>query len=331
MTQRERIRKALESGDSSSYIGVLEQPAIDAVIADLINYKNPLRLNVPRKRGEGKAWRCHRRSAAANTPTYWITETTNTTGSTWIDDSSYELLEFTYKTLFAKGRVTRFYQAIGRSYMDILAEEIEARAIDFKNAEDYAMVAGSSTSTTNAVSGAMPSGLAELLDMYDSGSQVIRTEDSSSTGGTSLTLTKLDELIDKCKGEPDMLIMSKKSRRIVQGLLQVSQRFVDKVKVNGGFSLMTYAGIPIFVSTNIGDNEWLKSDNTVGTTTNSSYQSSSIYAVNIDEFFVAELTPVTIKPLAKTSSQYDDFEIYCDETFVLRDPLTCARLAGVKE
>jgi len=338
MTQKERIAKALSSATSSLDIWVLEQPEIDKVIADLVDWKNPLRVNTPRIPGEGYAYRCHRRTAVATTGAYWVAETTDTSATSYIADSSFILYEFPFRTLLARGRVTRKYQAIGRSYKDILVEEINDRVKDFKNIEDHAMVAGASNLTTltsshqYAISGQMPSGIGELIDMYNSNSQSIRTEDASSTGGTSLTLTKIDELMDKCKVEPDALIMSKKSKRIVRGLLQVSQRYVNTVKVKGGFDVMAYDTTPIFTSTNVSDTEYLQSDNTIATSQQGSEAaSSSIYAVNFDEFFVAELTPVAIKPLDKSSTQYDDFEIYADEVFVLRDPLCVARLAGVME
>jgi len=341
MDQKERIRKALSSGDSSSYIALLERPEIDQVIADLVDWKNPLRQNMPRVKGSGKAYRCLRRTAVATTAAYWVAETTNTTATSYMADSSFTLYEWLYQTLWAAGRVTRKYQAIGRSFKDILAEEIADRVKDFKNVEDHTIIAGSSTGTSLTpstasyglgITGSMPSGLAESIDMYNSGSQRVYTESSSSTGGTSLTLTKLDELIDKCKGEPDALIMSKKSRRIVRALLQVSQRFVNIVEVKGGFKLMAYDNIPIFVSTNMSDAEYLQSDNTVETSQQGSEAaSSSIYAVNWDEFFVAELTPITIEPLSKVSTQYSGFEIYEDVVFPLRDPLTVARLLGVME
>ena len=341
MDQKDRIRKALSSGDSTSYIALLEQPEIDKVIADLVDWKNPLRQNVPRIQGGGKAYRCLRRTAVATTAAYWVAETTTTTATSYMADSSFTMFEWVYRTLWAAGRVTRKYQAIGRSYKDILAEEIADRLKDFKNVEDHSMVAGSSTGTSLTpstssyglgLSGQIPSGLGECINMYNSASQQVYTESASTTGGTSLTLTKLDEMIDKCKGVPDALIMTKKSRRIVRALLQVTQRFVNTVEVKGGFKLMAYDDIPIFVSSNMSDAEYLQSDNTVETSAQGSEAASgSIYAVNFDEFFVAELTPVKIEALAKTSSQYDGFEIYSDEVFVLRDPLTCARLLGCME
>jgi len=341
MNQKERIRKVLSSSNSTSYIAVLEQPEIDKVIADLVDWKNPLRQNMPRVKGDGKAYRCLRRTAVATTAAYWVAETTTTTATSYMADSSFALYEWLYQTLWAAGRVTRKYQAIGRSFKDILAEEIADRVKDFRNVEDHTMIAGSSTGTSLVPStasyglgltGSIPSGLGESINMYNSASQQVYTEAASTTGGTSLTLTKLDELIDQCKGEPDALIMSKKSRRIVRALLQVSQRFVNTVEVKGGFQLMAYDNIPIFVSTNMSDAEYLQSDNSVETSQQSSEAaSSSIYAVNWDEFFVAELTPVKIEPLAKVSTQYDGFEIYSDLVFVLRDPLACARLLGCME
>ena len=310
------IKKALNvSGEGSDIV----QEQIDTTIALLLNYKNPLRVNMPRKPGSGPAYYCNRRTAiAAGSRGEWVADTDSFTEIT----GSYTRVEFPYKTIGAKGKVTRKLQAIGKSYVDVLAEEIEARIAEVKTDEEDALINANFTSTDSDA----PTGLIKQLNDV---SQVVTT--GSTDGGTSLTLSKMDELIDKCKGEPDAIIMSKKGRRILQTLLQTYQRWVDKVEVEGGFKLLSYNGIPIFVSDGVLDTYYFNGTSLVGTTTTTDKESTLAIAISFDEAFISELTPMTFQLLAKVSTQYDEFEIYSDQAVVVRDYLTGAILAGIKE
>lgn len=300
------IRKAL--GQDKAGL-ILVQPEIDKVLQHLVNFNNPLRQNLPRKRGSGPAWYLNQR-------------TQGTTGAQFVGDKdtieegqgSYEQKTFAYKTIGAKGKVTRFMQAIGRSYMDILAEEIEARANEFRDYDDWALFRGS---TVNA----------KQFDGLDRLVTQTVTCATTTTGGP-LTLAKVDEAIDLCTRNPGMIICSKRTRRQLQTLLQTSQRFVNVVEVKGGFKLLAYNEIPIFVSSNIVDTHLMAA----GGATQSAYtggNSSQLYVIDTEHVWVGELTPLTIKPLAQTSSQFDEFDIYADEALVVANPQTCARIIGI--
>ncbi|GAH71110.1 unnamed protein product [marine sediment metagenome] len=147
-----------------------------------------------------------------------------------------------------------------------------------------------------------------------------------------MTLALLDEAIDKCIGEPDMMIMSKKTRRIVNALLQASQRYVETKAVKGGFKLLAYSEIPIYTSNNMSNKQALAAGGTVlrTPTGETGGNTSSIYFVDTGQTWVGELTPVKVQPLAKTSSQFDKFDIYCDETLVVRDARANSKLVGIR-
>jgi len=308
------ILKALDVAGAS----VLVQPSIDRVIASLVDYKNPLRQNLSRKPGSGQAWILNRRSATGTTPAAWVSDTEDFVE----DQGSYAQVNFYYKTVGARVKVTRKAQAIGRTYADILAEEIEARAIEVRDKEDYAYTIGVETATSGTT---CFSGLHHLIQAYDSQAQVVSCTDSDVPN--ALTLTKMDEALDQCAGDPNMLVMSKRSRRLLLQLLQIYQRFTDRIEVRGGFKLLSYNEIPIYISTNIVDTMALASDGssitglTGGTT-------SAIYVVNTEQVWVGELTPLHMEPLAKASSQYDQWDIYCDEVLVMRNPLYNSMLIG---
>ena len=118
------IQKALDISGAGS---VLMQPVIDKVVAQLVDYRNPLRQNLPRKPGSGNAWILNRRTPTGGTPAQWVLDTEDITE----DVGTYEQFSFYYKTLAARGKVTRKLQAVGRTYADVLADELEARALEF--------------------------------------------------------------------------------------------------------------------------------------------------------------------------------------------------------
>jgi len=304
----ERIRKALgitEAGD------VLVQPEIDKVIQHLVEYKNPLRQNIPRRRGSGPAWYINRRSAATT-----AAEFVADTGSYTASEGSYTQVTFTYRTLGGKIRVSRELQDKGASYLDVLAEELAAKVNDIKDFEDYYLLWGDS-SNANEFDG---------LDALIPASQtaVVTT---ASTGG-DITLEKLDEVIDLCAGEPDIIICSKRTRRQIIALLQANQRFVDKIEVKGGFKLQSYNDIPIYVSTNIPDT--MTFDGSAKEITGlTGGQTSALYVIDTTYFWIGVLKELTMEALAKTSTQYDEYEIYERIVPVMANYMYCAKLIGI--
>lgn len=297
---------SLQAGD------ILRQPEVDKIIGQLVDYKNPLRQNIPRKSGSGKAWILNRRAEGETGP-QWVADTDTINE----DQGKYTQATFDYKTLAAKGKVTRKLQAVGRTYANILADEIEARAIEFKNIEDQAIITGNATSSPN-----QPDGLKVLIPV----SQAVFAGGSGVATGGALTLSLMDQLVDKAIFDPDMLIMSRKMRRSLNALLQANQRFIDKIEVKGGFKVMSYNDIPIFTSTNAVDTQTFDGF-TVTAETGGSL--SSIYCLDSEQFWMGVLTEVTIMPLAKTTSQFDEFDIFVDEAPVLRNFLGVSKLLGL--
>ncbi len=296
---------------SESNVGsVLMQPEIDKVVAHIVDYQNPIRQNLPRKSGSGNAYYVNRRTPGTTKATF-VADTDAITE----DTSSYTQVSFVYKTLGAKGKVTRKAQAIGRTYAQILADEIEAKAMDFRDYEDWAIIWGDSASNAKEFDG---------LHKLCASSQVVAV--TTSTSGAALTLAALDEVIDKVvSSPPDMIICSRRTRRKINSLLQAQQRFVDSVEVKGGFKVVSYNEIPIYVSTNIPDTCTFNGTDVTATTGGST---SVLFVLSTQDVFMGVLTEVTVQPLAKVSSQYDEFDIYVDEALVVKNTLGLAKLVG---
>ena len=313
-SEQAEIRKSLSvqrALNSSGAGAVLVQPVVDTIIANLVEYRNPLRANLPRLPGSGQAWLLNRRSAPGTTPATWLADT----GAPVEDNGSYARTTFTYRSLVARGQVTRLLQATGRTYTDILAEEMELRAQDVGNTEDQAWLIGNNTDDS-----AQPDGLCVLIT---AGQCVLAT---TASPGEHLTLEEVDEAIDTCRYNPNMLIGSKRTRRQMESLLRANQMTVNQIEVNGGFQLLSYNGIPVYVSTNMVDT---KNFNGTRNTAETGGTASELYVVDTDNTWIGELTPMTMAPLARTTSQYDEFDIYEDVVEVVRDPAANAKLIGI--
>ncbi len=309
MSELSNILKAL---DLTSAESALTREEINTEVANLVNYLNPLRQNMPRKKGStGYAFSVIRRSAPGTTPAGWVTDTTDL--DTVIDEGSYVRVAYAYKTIAARGKVTRRLIAEGADLVDVLATELEARSIDFRNTEETGYLVGSSASANQF----------DSLRYLIPDSQTVNCGAGSTPG--SLTLAKLDEAIDKLKGEPDALIMSKKARRELNSLLQANQRYVNYVDIKGARQVLAYTGAPVLVSTVISNAQtWDGMTTADGTGT-----STSIYIPRWSEVFVAELTPLTVKVLPPKSSQYTEFDMYCDEVLVMRDYTQVGKLINI--
>ena len=305
----ERLKKSLAAS------GIPYQDAIDKVIQQVVEYKNPVFNNIPRKKGAGDGWHVYQRTAAT-TSALFVNDTQSLSEST----GTYAKVDFTYKTIGVQGKVSRLAQAVGQSLSDALANEIEAKANEFKDMYDKAMIRGDHTVGANQFDGI------DKLIAGQSGQSVMCY--STAYDAHALTTASMDKLIDTCAYNPDLIITSKAGRRALNALMQTNQRFVDTVEIKGGAKTISYNNIPILVSTNIPDT--IKAIGSTGTISSwTSGTTTAIYCLDTTYFWMGVLSDVTYKMLDKVSSQYDLFDIYCDSAPVLANPLSCARMLGV--
>ena len=103
----------------------------------------------------------------------------------------------------------------------------------------------------------------------------------SGTNGATLTLAKIDQLIDLVRGgKPDMLLMSRRSRRKIVALARAAGTNLLIGEGKLGEMVDYYNGIPVAVS------DWVKDNYTVGT----SSDCSAIFAFQMGEGAVCGLT-----------------------------------------
>jgi hypothetical protein len=294
----EQLKKALNMANAGTQ---LQQPLVDRVLQELIEVNNPLRQNFPRKPGSGSEWILNQRTSRG-------------AGGSFVDDTdepvetqaSYAQKKFAYKTVIQRGKVTRKLVAVGKSLLDIEAEEVENALQAVRDAEEDALINGDSTVNPKQFNG--------LRKLTPAGQVAV-----AGANGAPLSLDLMDQVIDLNRGNPDMLIMSKKANRKLNALLQAQQRFVDTMEVKGGFRVQVYNGIPIFRSIFISEAQ------TQGT----SNVCTDIFVVDTSAAWIGELTPLKMLRLATKSSQFSEFDIFEDLALVLGNDIKASRLAGV--
>jgi hypothetical protein len=306
-SREQRIQKALTYAGTS---GALTLEAIDREIEHLVNYKNVLRMNIPRIPGESDAYKIVQRTAGS-TPGEFLAET----GDFTEDNGSYAKVSFQYRTLGGRGKIGRLAQRMGQSFVNVLSEEMAGKLEDFADFEEAKIVYGT-TATSNEFCG-----IHKLV--CNTAGQVVGCTTGST--GVALTIAKLDEVWDQTRRFPDAALLSFKTRRAINALLQKYQTFVNTIEVKGGFIVNSYNNTPLLPSSNIKDVLAWNGTTVSGLTGG---LSSEIITVCWDKFFISELTPLTFMMLARVSSQYDQFDLFEDIVPVLKNAYDAAILSG---
>jgi hypothetical protein len=311
--QREEMQRALTISTAGS---ILVQAFINRVVQALTLRWLGVQSQLDRRPGQGPAAYINRRSVGT---TYgeWLADTSEPTE----DTGTYTQVSFQYRTLVTRGKITRRLQATGRTYADTMALELQARVDDISAVFEDGLVIGNNAASSNQING--------LLTMINAVSgQVVGN--TTAAVGDGLRLSKLDEAIDKVKGnDSDKLIFtSLKGNRLINAALQAQQRFNDVTVVRAGFRVGTYQDIPIIKSTGFPDTlVWSGSATSITAFTGGT--STAIAIVNRSMIWIEDLVPLTVYPLARASSQYDSFDLALDTVLVHANTLGGVILGGL--
>ena len=310
--RRQRFERALNVAGAGT---VLLQTNINRTVQQIHHRELGTAAVLPRKPMSGNAEYINRRTPGSSAE--WIDDTTEPTEGT----GTYVQVSLPCKTLIVRGKVTRKLQATGRSYGDVLAGEIVGRTGDFSETFEDGLVTGDI-----AIDADQFDGLITLTQA--TASQIILQ--TTTVTGDALTLDKLDETIDAVKGSgnrSDLVILaSRKGRRLLNAQLQAQQQFNDMVEIAAGFRVRPYDGIPLITTTGMPD---VLTFNGTKVTAYSGSVTTAIIVVNTRYCYIAELTPLTVMPLAKSSSQFDEFDIFWDGALTLATTLGAAILVGI--
>jgi hypothetical protein len=148
----------------------------------------------------------------------------------------------------------------------------------------------------------------------------------SGANGATLALTKLDQLIDLVRGgKPDMLLMSKRSRRKIQALIRASGAILETRPGRFMEQVQLYNGIPIAVS------DWVKDDYTVGTNADC----SAIFAFQMGEGAVCGLSSPEMVQVERLGSletkDASRTRVKWYVSLALFSIVKCAMLTGVRD
>ena len=312
---RQAFKRSLTISNSGT---VLLQTSISKVVQAITNRQLGVQSTLPRRPGSGDGFYSNVRSAA-NTGGEWVDDTDEPHTS----EGGYSQTKFAFRTLLGRITVTRRLVAQGRSYGDVLATELTNKAEDLSNDLESASIIGNSAANSKQING-----LLTLIGNV-SGQTVGNT---TATSGDELALTKMDAAIQKVKGHSNKASMriycNYTGHRKLNSALQAQQRFNDMNEIDGGFVVDTYQGIPIIESTGIPDTlVWNGTDSRITAFTGGA--TTAIIVVNTSYVFYSELTPMTVMPLAKKSSQYDEVDMFLDVALVLDNTYGGAILGGL--
>lgn len=321
--QRQRLERTL-SYTSASNPGLL-QTFINKTVEQLTLREFGLQSIIPRKQGSGDKVYINQRTEPSSGAA-WISATGTTVAPV---NGTYAQVSFQYRTCATGVRVMRQLRAMGRSYGDVLAIEMAAKAEDYAAEVERALIIGDSAVTSNCINGFIT--MMQGSNTGGAGSELGQMVPNTAAQGEIL-LAELDECIDKVKGSGDrsdlVIIGSFKGLRCVNKVLQANQRFMEYGEVGAGFRVRTYDGIPMIVSTGMPDD--LTFNGSTGELSAASGGAQTcLMVLNLRHCYISELTPMTVEPLAKISTTYDEAEIYSDFTAVWGNTKGGALLTGI--
>jgi HK97 family phage major capsid protein len=248
----------------------------------------------------------NRENAAATAAFYDV-------GDTWTESTpTFTQITATLKILGGDADIDNFLMSTRSNLQDLEAAIVQLKARALQRKFEDTFVNGDSSVDTKAFDG---------VDKVCVSGQTV----SMGTNGATLTLAKLDELVDTVKGgKPQLLLMSKRSRRTLNSLARSSGAFLETDRNEFGQMVQFYDGIPIGVSDYISDAK------TVGTSTDC----STIYAMQFGEGALAGLTApggLTVERVGSLESKdATRTRVKWYVSLALFNTLKLARLIGVR-
>jgi len=201
-------------------------------------------------------------------------------GDIWAESTpTFEQKTANLKIMGGDADVDNFLKETRSNIQDLETAIVELKAKALKMKFEETFIYGNSATDANQFDG-----MRKLIDTTTAGDQVI----AMGATGATLTLNKLDELIDAVKGgKPDMLLMSRRSRRKINALVRAAGAMVDHDRDKWGNFVQLWDGIPVGVNDWILDNHVLTGSVETATTGGTC---STIYALQFGEGALCGLT-----------------------------------------
>ncbi len=201
-------------------------------------------------------------------------------GDTWTESTpTFTQVTANLKIMGGDADVDNFLKATRNNIQDLEAAVVELKAKALQQKFEDVFIYGDSS-----VNAKQFDGLKKVINTAQAGPQVI----AMGATGATLTLAKLDELIDAVKGgKPDMLLMSRRSRRKINALVRTAGGMIQTEQDKWGNFIQLWDGVPIGVNDWILDTHVLSGSVETATTGGTN---STIYAVQLGEGALCGLT-----------------------------------------
>jgi hypothetical protein len=246
-------------------------------------------------------------------------------GETWAESTpTFTQVTANLKIMGGDADVDNFLKATRSNIQDLEAAVVELKAKALREKFDEAFIYGDT-----GVSAKQFDGLRKLIDTETEGDQVI----VAGASGATLTLSMLDELIDAVKGgKPDLLLMSRRSRRKINALVRASGGMMETDRDSWGNFVQYWDGVLI------GVNDWILDTHTVEDSVEMATTGgdcSTIYAVQFGEGALCGLTSpghLTVEPVGPLETKdatRTRIKWYC--SLALFSSIKAAALIGVQD
>ncbi len=171
-------------------------------------------------------------------------------GDTWTEDTpTFSQVTANLRVMGGDADIDNFLKTTRSNIQDLEAAVVQLKSKAVRGLFDNTFVNGNISTNAKSFDG---------IDRLTTGGQAV----SMGVNGASLSLAKLDELVDAVKGgKPDLLLMSRRTRRSLNVLARASGSFLEADRDEFGQMLQFYDGIPI------GINDYISDAQTQGTST----------------------------------------------------------------
>ena len=217
-------------------------------------------------------------------------------GDTWAESTpTFEQITANLKIMGGDADVDNFLKSTRSNLQDLEAAVVELKAKALKDKFEDTFVYGDSSTSPKQFDG-----IRMLIDTTSASAQVI----AAGASGATLTLSMLDELIDAVKGgKPDILLMSRRSRRKINALVRASGSMMETDRDKYGNFVQYWDGIAI------GVNDWILDTHVVASsveTATTGGDCSTIYAIQFGEGALCGLTApghITVEPIGSLETK----------------------------
>lgn len=233
----------------------LSNDSLLAGVIETIAQESPILHRLPFVEIVGNGLTYNRENAAPSAEFYDV-------GDDWDESTpTFTQATATLKILGGDADVDNFLKSTRSNIQDLEAAVVQLKARAVQALFDDTFVNGDDSVDAKSFDG---------IDVLCAGGQVV----SMGTNGAVLTLAKLDEMIDKVRGgKPDILLMSRRSRRTLNELARAGGGFLEADRDQFGQMVQYYDGIPIGICDYISD----------ATTVGTSDDCSTVFAMQFGE------------------------------------------------